>query len=50
MLDFLIELYDFLKSRKKYWLFPIFIILILLSVILVGGQGSAISPFIYSIF
>jgi hypothetical protein len=50
MLNFLAELYDFIKNRKKYWLLPIFIFLILLSILLVGGQGSVMSPFIYSIF
>ncbi len=44
------EFFVFLKSRKKYWLWPLFIILILLSLLLVLAQGSVLGPFIYSIF
>lgn len=44
------EFFIFLKSRKKYWLWPLFIILILLSLLLVLAQGSVLGPFIYSIF
>lgn len=44
------EIWDFLKTRKKWWLTPIIIVLILLSVVLVLSQGSAVAPFIYAIF
>lgn len=44
------EFFIFLRSRKKYWLWPLFIILILLSLLLVLAQGSVLGPFIYSIF
>jgi hypothetical protein len=50
MIAFLKEFLDFLKVRKKYWLFPIFFILGLFGILIVVGQGSAVAPFIYAIF
>ena len=50
MLDFFIEFYRFIVERKKYWLVPIFIILILFGSIIVLSQGSALAPFIYTIW
>ena len=50
MLKLLLEYIHFLKTRKKYWLLPIAILLILVGGILVVGQGSAVAPFIYAIF
>ena len=47
---FLREFVDFLRTRKKYWLIPLILILLLLSLIIVFTQGSALAPFIYSIF
>jgi hypothetical protein len=44
------ELMTFLKHRKKYWLWPLMIILVLLGTIIVLVEGSALAPFIYSIF
>jgi hypothetical protein len=44
------ELWFFLKVRKRFWLAPILIILLLLSVLIIFAQTSAISPFIYTIF
>ena len=44
------ELWDFLKVRKRYWLAPIIVILILLSVMLIFAQSSSIAPFIYTLF
>lgn len=44
------EFWEFLKVRKKYWLAPIVIVLVLLSVIIVAAQGSALAPFIYALF
>jgi hypothetical protein len=44
------ELWDFLKVRKKWWLGPIIIVLILLSFLIVFTQSSALAPFIYAIF
>jgi len=43
-------IWDFLKVRKKWWLTPIILFLLLLSLIIVLAQGSAIAPFIYAIF
>jgi len=50
MLNFLIEFLDFLKERKKYWLLPIIIVLALFGVLIVFTQGTAIAPFIYTLF
>ena len=44
------EFWLFLKERKKFWVLPIFIVLLLLSSLLVLTQGSAIAPFIYTLF
>lgn len=44
------EFWSFLKVRKKYWLAPIVVVLVLLSVIIVAAQGSALAPFIYALF
>ena len=50
MIDFLRDLWDFMRLRKKYWLAPIIICLLMLGVLIVLGQGSAIAPFIYTLF
>ena len=50
MLSFLKEFWDFLKERKKYWLLPIIIVLALFGILIVLSQGSAVAPFIYTIF
>ena len=50
MIDFLKDLWDFMRARKKFWLAPIFIILLLLGALIVFAQGSAVAPFIYTIF
>ena len=44
------ELWDFLKVRKAWWLAPIIIMLILVGILIVFGQSSALSPFIYALF
>ncbi len=44
------ELWQFLKVRKKWWLAPILILLMLLGTLIVLTQGSALAPFIYSLF
>ena len=49
-MNFLIEFWEFLKTRKKYWLFPILFVLVLFGGLIVLSQGSAIAPFIYTIF
>ena len=50
MIDFLKEFWEFLNERKKYWLLPIIIVLALFGVLIVLSQGSAVAPFIYTIF
>jgi len=50
MIEFIKEFLEFLKVRKKYWLFPIIIVLALFGILIVLSQGSAIAPFIYTIF
>jgi len=50
MIDFLKEMWAFMKERKKFWLLPIIIILLLLGGLLVLAQGSAVAPFIYTLF
>ena len=47
---FIKEFWDFLKVRKKYWLIPIFIVLVLFGGLIILSQGSAVAPFIYTIF
>ena len=44
------EFWDFLKHEKKYWLAPIALVLIVLGLLLVFAQSSAVAPFIYSLF
>jgi hypothetical protein len=44
------ELWDFMKVRKKWWLGPIIFMLLLLGLLLVFTQGSALAPFIYTLF
>ncbi len=49
-MDFLRELWAFMRARKKLWLLPIIIVLLLLGGLIVFVQGSALAPFIYTIF
>ncbi len=49
-MSFLKELWAFLKARKKFWLAPIIAIMLLLGVLIVLVQGSAVAPFIYTLF
>jgi hypothetical protein len=49
-MSFLKEFLEFLKIRKKYFLFPILFVLIALGGLIILSQGSAVAPFIYSIF
>lgn len=44
------ELWSFLKVRKKFWLFPVILVMLFLGVLIVLAKGSAIAPFIYTIF
>ena len=49
-MSFIKEFWEFLKVRKKYWLLPIIIVLVLFGGLIVLTQGSAVAPFIYTIF
>ena len=50
MIEFLKDLWDFMRVRKKFWLAPIIIVLLLLGVLIVLAEGAAVAPFIYTIF
>jgi hypothetical protein len=50
MLDLLKDLWAFMKVRKKFWLAPIIIVMLLLGVLIFLAQGSAVAPFIYTLF
>ncbi|MHC1699737.1 MAG: DUF5989 family protein [Humidesulfovibrio sp.] len=49
-MDFLRDLWDFLRVRKKFWLAPIILVLLLFGALIVLTSGSAIAPFIYTLF
>ena len=49
-MEFLKELWAFLRSRKKLWLAPIIVVLLILGGLLVLAQGSVVAPFIYTLF
>lgn len=44
------ELWAFMRARKKFWLWPIFVMMALLGLLIVLAQGSAVAPFIYTLF
>ena len=50
MLEFLVDLWQFMRERKKFWLAPIIIILLLLSILIVFAEGTAVAPFVYTLF
>ena len=50
MRDFITELWGFMRERKKYWLLPIIVILVMLSTLIAVTSGSALAPFIYTLF
>jgi hypothetical protein len=50
MFDLLKDLGGFMMQRKKFWLLPVMIVMILLGALLVLGQGSVVAPFIYTLF
>ena len=49
-MDFLKEFWAFMRVRKKFWLLPFFIVMLLFGALVVLTQGSAVAPFIYTIF
>ncbi|MDA3893706.1 MAG: DUF5989 family protein [Salinivirgaceae bacterium] len=50
MMDFLKDLWMYLRERKKWWLMPVIVILLLFGVLIILSSGSAIAPFIYTLF
>lgn len=50
MLDLLKDLWGFMRERKKFWLAPIILVMLILGGLIVLTQGSAIAPFIYTLF
>jgi hypothetical protein len=50
MLDLVIDLWQFMRVRKKFWLAPIIGVMLLLGALIVFTQGSAVAPFIYTLF
>lgn len=49
-MDFFVEIWRFLRARKKFWLLPILVMMVLPGGLVVVTQGSAIAPFIYTLF
>ncbi len=49
-MSILAELWDFMKTRKTFWLLPIVVVMVLLGALLIFAQGSAVAPFIYTLF
>lgn len=49
-MEFFLELWEFMRERKKFWLAPIVIMLLLLGALIVLTEGSAVAPFIYTLF
>ena len=49
-MGFVVELWQFMRARKKFWLLPILVMLVLLGGLVVLTQGSAVAPFIYTLF
>ena len=49
-MEFLKEFWEFLKVRKKYWLLPIILVLVLFGGLIILSQGSVVAPFVYTIF
>lgn len=50
MMDFWVDLWHYLKERKKWWLLPLMVILLLFGLLIVLSGGSAVAPFIYTLF
>jgi len=50
MVEFLKDLWDFMRERKKFWLAPVILVMVLLGALIVLSQGSAVAPFIYTLF
>jgi len=49
-MDFLKDLWQFMRERKKFWLVPLILVLLLLGILIVFGGSSAMAPFVYTLF
>jgi hypothetical protein len=49
-MSFFKELWAYMRTRKKYWLIPILVVMVILGGLIVLAQGSAVAPFIYTLF
>lgn len=49
-MDLIRELWAFMRARKKYWLLPIFVVMLVVGGLIVLAKGSAVAPFIYTLF
>tara|TARA_B100001123_G_C14966499_1_gene889854 strand:+ start:578 stop:730 length:153 start_codon:yes stop_codon:yes gene_type:complete len=50
MLSFIIEFFQFLKVRKKFWLLPIILVLVIFGGLIILAEGTAVAPFVYTLF
>ena len=50
MFEFLVDLWQFMRIRKKFWLAPIIIVLLLLGLLIVFAEGTVVAPFVYTLF
>ena len=50
MIDFLGDLWQYMRQRKKFWLAPIIVVMLVLGGLIIVAQGSAVAPFIYTLF
>jgi hypothetical protein len=50
MVSFIKELWMYMRTRKKFWLLPLIVVMLLLGLLIVFAQGSAVAPFIYTLF
>ncbi|MBT3940943.1 hypothetical protein HOD83_02445 [Candidatus Woesearchaeota archaeon] len=50
MANLVTEMWDFLKVRKKWWLLPVIVMILLVGILIIFAQSSALSPFIYALF
>ena len=50
MLEFLVDFWQFMRTRKKFWLAPIIIVLLLLGILIVFAEGTTVAPFVYTLF
>lgn len=49
-MSFILEIFSFIRARKKYWLIPVMVVMLLFGGLIVLTKGSAVAPFIYTIF